>query len=73
MTIETKYNIGDEVWAIVDNKPQKCRVGRIDTVHIGLLSRISYFLLFDQQQYRFECKEEFVFHTKEELLKSFER
>jgi hypothetical protein len=70
MTIETKYNIGDEVWAIVDNKPTKCRVGRIDTVHIGLSSSISYFLLFDQQQTRCERKEAFIYPTEEELLKS---
>ena len=70
MVIETKFNIGDEVWTIVDNKPTKCHVGRIDTVHIGLSSSISYFLLFDQQQTRCERKEAFIYPTKEELLKS---
>ena len=64
MTIETKYNIGDEVWSIVDTKPTKCRVGRIDTTHIGLSSIISYFLLFDQQQDPCVRKETLVFFTK---------
>lgn len=70
MVIETQFNIGDEVWAIVNAKPTKCRVGRIDTVHIGMSSRTSYFLLFDKQQDSCIRKEAFVFPTKEELLKS---
>ena len=72
MTIDTKYNIGDEVWTIVDTKPTKCRVGRIETTHIALSSIISYFLLFDQQQYQCVRKEAFIFSTKEELLKHYE-
>lgn len=30
MIIETKYNIGDEVWLMMSNKPKKCTI-------IGLL------------------------------------
>lgn len=69
MTIETKYNIGDEVWAMVVGGPNQCRITRVDTVNIGYYSRIEYYLETGEN---IVCvrKENAVFHTKEELLKS---
>jgi hypothetical protein len=29
MTIETKYNVGDKVWSMKDNKPQTNTIDRI--------------------------------------------
>ena len=76
MTIETKYNIGDEVWTIFRNKIQ-CKAinnirafgnlritdecGKIVDVRI----KIEYCFLNDEW-----VSEESCFPTKEELLKS---
>lgn len=76
MTIETKYNIGDEVWGIFRNKA-KCKTinnirtfgdlritdecGRIFDVKI----KIEYLFLNDEW-----VGEESLYPTKEELLKS---
>lgn len=35
MTIETKYNIGDEVWVMCNNRPIQTRVLNIITVTFG--------------------------------------
>ena len=69
MKIETKYNIGQEVWVIYHNEPTKGIVGRIDTTRIGSFSQIIYYLNFGQNEpvIRKECS---LFPTKEELLKS---
>ena len=69
MKIETKYDIGQEVWIIYHNEPTKGIVGRIDTTHIGSFSHILYYLKFGQNEpvVRKEC---YLFPTKEELLKS---
>ncbi len=69
MKIETKYNIGDEVWVFLVGKPKKRKVGRIDTTTIGSYQRIIYFI-------NNECHKPTIFYeyqlfpTKEELLKS---
>lgn len=69
--IETKYNIGDEVWVIYHNEPTMGVVGRIDTTHIGSFSQINYYLKFGfDQKEPVIIKECFLFPTKEELLKS---
>ena len=76
MTIETKYNIGDEVWCIVENRA-KCL--RIEGVAISSLAetfdesgkltsyriRIKYYLGDGEWVDDANC-----FPTKEELLKS---
>lgn len=69
MTIETKYNIGDKVWAMVAGEPRKFRIGRIDTVNIGSHFSIEYYLQTEENN---ACvrKEYALFPTKEELLKS---
>jgi hypothetical protein len=76
MTIETKYNIGDEVWAIIEDRAQCLR---IDGVAINTLDET-----FDKSgklvSYRLRIKYYFedgiwvndldCFPTKEELINS---
>lgn len=69
MTIETKYNIGDEVWAMVVGQPKQCRIGRIDTVNLGYYFKVEYYLETGKNNMCVR-KENAVFPTKEELLKS---
>ena len=76
MTIETKYNIGDEVWAIVENRAQCLRIegvtintldemfnesGELVSYRIG----VKYYLGDGEWAHEVDC-----FPTKEELLKS---
>lgn len=76
MTIETKYNIGDEVWAIVENRVQCLRIEGVAVRTLGetfdesgkLISyriRINYYLGDGDWVNDVDC-----FPTKEELLKS---
>ena len=76
MTIETKYNIGDKVWAIVENRAQCLRIEGIAISTLGETFNESGKLV----SYRIEIKYYFgdgdwahdadCFSTKEELLKS---
>ena len=70
MTIETKYNIGDEVWFMEHNKPNKGFVVKID---IDVARSGDWYI----EHYKVNCdKVQFclvgqsLFPTKEELLKS---
>lgn len=76
MTIETKYNIGDEVWAIVENRVQCLRIEgvKINTLDetfnesgklVSYRIRIKYYLGDGEWVNDINC-----FPTKEELLKS---
>ena len=70
MTIETKYNIGQEVWVVCDGKPTQGTVKWID-IHIGRLgeepiTEVRYQVLSYETPY----SEGLVFSTKEELLNS---
>ena len=69
MTIETKYNIGDDVWGIPNGEPTQMAIARIYVkVHKNKLG-ISY--EFDSTEERtYRLPESAVFPTKEELLKS---
>jgi hypothetical protein len=69
MNIETKYNIGDEVWGIPNGEPMQITIARIYVkVHRNFI-RISY--EFDNTEDRtYRLPESAVFPTKEELLKS---
>lgn len=63
MTIETKYNIGDEVWFIDGhNRPRRDRVASI-----RIMSDLSilYYLKVSLSR-----EEDELFSTKEELIKS---
>ena len=65
MTIETKYNIGDEVWVMSDNRPTMLKIIRIVVTCDGLKTEILYRTSFGKYLFEQEC-----FPTKEELLKS---
>lgn len=71
MVIETKYNIGDEVWGEWYMEIEKFKVKGIYIIVKGNKSSILYDLI-DTQDYTNEASmtEEYLFLTKEELLKS---
>ncbi len=76
MVIETKYNIGDEVWVIAENEVQcliiveirveGCSLKVEDSVR-PFFSRLTIYYYFDGAGYVAEHK---CFTSKEELLKS---
>lgn len=69
MTIETKYNIGDEVWGIPNDEPVNLVVARIYVkIHAHKISVSYEFDVTDDRTYR--LPESWIFPTKEELLKS---
>lgn len=70
MTIETKYNVGDEVWVMCDSKPTKGKAKWID-IHIGRLGEEQIIeIRYQVLSYDTPYSEGLVFPTKEELLKS---
>ena len=66
MTIETKYNIGDEMWFIWENKVQHSCITHV------LKTSIKNFYEFDiiYNKHHVMMAESDIFPTKEELLKS---
>lgn len=71
MTIETKYNIGDEVWFMKENKPTTRVVNFIEIIVLPTKSKsfIRYGLKRGSDAER--VVESLLFPTKEELIKSF--
>ena len=71
MTIETKYNIGDEVWGEWYREIAMFKVKSICIIVVGIKPSILYDLV-DTQDYTngASMTEECLFPTKEELLKS---
>lgn len=71
MTIETKYNIGDEVWGEWYMEIAMFKVKGISIIVAGIKPSILYDLV-DTQDYTNDAimTEECLFLTKEELLKS---
>ena len=70
MTIETKYNIGDEVWVDVNGTPTQGKVKWID-IHIGRLGGEQIITVrYQVLSYETPYSEGLVFPSKEELLKS---
>lgn len=76
MTIETKYNIGDEAWVIAENEVQRLRIKEVtasassatrseDGVFEVLNFRIVYHFVNGEQVTESRC-----FPTKEDLIKS---
>lgn len=63
MTIETKYNIGDEVWFMHHSGFPRC--DRVAAIHIMSDLSILYYL-----EVNLSREENELFPTKEELLKS---
>ena len=70
MKIETKFNIGDEVWCLFDHSVAQCKISKIsidvdeDCKYIDM----SYFVKSDMVNGW--ISERYIFQTKEELLKS---
>lgn len=75
MTVETKFNIGDEVWFVDEHKAHQGKVkDNIITIK-GSTQSIKYFLVqirfnFGGCAYVREYRQEVVFKTKEELIES---
>lgn len=67
-TIETKFNVGEEVWIMYENRPLKGRVDKIN-INIYRATTISYVVLIGQgaEINKYESK---IFNSKEELLAS---
>jgi hypothetical protein len=67
MTIETRYNVGDEVWFMFDGKPLNGKIARISEYTIKVIV-----IFKDGKEYLFsrDIKYFRLFPTKEELLKS---
>lgn len=74
MTIETKYNIGDEVWIEFANYPTQGTIKSIDiSVHVEYkniisIQNVTYDIRVGDCIFTFY--ERGIFPTKEELLKS---
>ena len=73
MTIETKYNIGDEVWLMHENMAITAEILEIDisvlnTKYRGLCTDV--FFKVKAPYFTREIYESHLFPTKEELLKS---
>ena len=68
MTIETKYNIGDEVWVLDGLEPISREVLRIDIEVYNAKTIIEYDVMVGDVLTGFYERE--IFPTKEELLKS---
>lgn len=70
MTIETKYNIGDEVWVLFI-RPTKMVVESIEFKKDKYTEYIWYFVVNpNDRQECYDANESELFPTKEELLKS---
>jgi hypothetical protein len=71
MTIETKYNIGDEVWVEWITIPTKMVVESIEFRKDENTESIWYFVvnIYDRREC-YDANESELFPTKEELLKS---
>ena len=68
MEAKTKFNIGDWVWAMVDNLPRQHPIERIDIAVRGASVHIIYTLglcinTHDKQRYESD-----LYSTKEELM-----
>lgn len=70
MKIETKYNIGDEVWATLFDEPTKCTIGFIEIAITRTERAEWYYVVPDGSEYGYNASIDEVFPTKEELLKS---
>ena len=71
MTIETKYNIGDEVWFDCMGNHIKAEINEINIiVEFDNSVVVQYLICIDNEKYYWERNEDDVYPTKEELLKS---
>ena len=70
MTIETKYNIGNEVWMMLLDSPEEFVITGIEYTHHRIFIGCKYYIKSTDCEYEVEIPEELLFPTKEELLKS---
>lgn len=70
MIIETKYNIGDEVWAEFADVPMRCKVVDIMIIEEGQYIVAIYFISSIDERVFGTRKASKIFRTKDELLKS---
>lgn len=70
MKIETKFNVGNEVWFIHNNVPQSLEIGFITvTIENGYCVEYTFRLGADTKRVLY-LREDEVFSTKEELINS---
>lgn len=73
MTIETKYNIGDEVWLMYENRAVAAQVismkVTVEELMFGTIIKNIYYRIKNQHFDR-EISEHRIYASKEELLKS---
>lgn len=70
MTIETKYNIGDEVWFIWENIVQSAKIDGIWRITVNPEKSVIYQLDMKWNEAPLLFKENALFSSKEELIKS---
>ena len=71
MKIETKFNPGQTVWIMIDNKPKQCIIDQVNPGAVGKTYRYkdSYTIEgYNGNSPKFY--EEQIFKTKEELIES---
>ena len=73
MTIETKYNLGDEVWVMYENKAitaemLEINISVLNTKYRGVCADV--FCKVKTPYFTREIHESHLYSTKEELLKS---
>ena len=73
MAIETKYNIGDEVWLMYENRAVTAKVismkVTVEELMFGTIIENIYYRIKNQRFDR-EISEPHIYASKEELLKS---
>lgn len=69
MTIETKYNIGDEVWFLSYHYPRKARICGM-SIYVTNSGEITLIYSLAEKDVYWHKQERDLFPTKEELLKS---
>jgi hypothetical protein len=70
MTIETKYNIGDEVYYKRFGEIYKLRITGVKVIEKAPISSVEYYVVEDNDSISMLIAEQLLSPTKEELLKS---
>jgi hypothetical protein len=71
MKIETKYDIGQEVWVMLLDEPTHCTIEGISVTHTKLRRMERYYVVpNDYSVYGFHAMHDEICLSKEELLKS---
>lgn len=72
MKIETKYNIGDKVWMSFFDKPKEVVITGIKCTLRGISLICKYYNISKGCESDVEIPEDFIYPTKEKLLKSLQ-